>query len=54
VRRFLTLTVLGLVAAIAVDQLQFHGSHSRQVWQSVEEARDQFNHQVQLVRRMFR
>jgi hypothetical protein len=54
VRKFLSLTVVGLVVAIAADQLQFHGAHSRQLWQSFEAARDQFDHQVQLVLRQFR
>jgi hypothetical protein len=45
---------LGLVVAFAIDQLQFRGTHSRKIWQGLEEARDQFNHQVQLVLRQLR
>jgi hypothetical protein len=54
VRRFLTLMILGLVVAFAVDQFQYRGSHSRNVWRSVEEARNQFNDQVELVLRKLR
>jgi pilus assembly protein Flp/PilA len=48
------LIILGLVVAFATDQLQFRGAHSRQVWQGLEEARDQLNDQVRFVLRQLR
>jgi hypothetical protein len=46
--------ILGLVVAFAVDQFQYRGSHSRNVWRSAEEVRNQFNDQVERVLRKLR
>jgi hypothetical protein len=54
VRGSLVLIVLGLFIAIAADQIQYRGAYSKQIWLAAEEARQQFNHQVQLVLRNIR